>query len=429
MKFTLVSPQTDHRVDREYNAGLGAGFSIGPSIGARLLELMRRRMGEPSFMPFGYIAALLKQNGHEVVSSSTPPEDGAMVLAPSLANFKGDMAALKEAASLANVKTIVIGNLASAIPDEFALYANLVIKGEPDAIVRQLGEGNWPHGIVEAEPVRDLDSLPFPNWEPFKRKSANFSYVLRQSAYAFVQASRSCPYTCEYCPYITTGAYRHRSVKNVIEELKYLRSHFGTRAIIFRDPTFTLNRKWVADFCETLLKEGLDLKWECETRMDRLDKDLLRLMQRAGLNSVKVGIESADERVLRDVKRRPINLEHQETIVEECHKINVAVVGFYVLGLPTDTVETIEATISYAKRLDTDIARFHIFTPLPGTPLFLSMKDRIYETDWEKFDMFHVVFRHDNLTSEELYKLKEKAYLDYYFRPGYLARRVLAFAA
>jgi anaerobic magnesium-protoporphyrin IX monomethyl ester cyclase len=425
MRFTLVAPATDRLIDREYNAGLGAGFSIGTGWRAKLLERMRRRMGESIFMPFGYISAILKAHGHEVLSSDKVPAEGVMVIAPTLANFRGDLAAVKLGASHTRLKVIVVGQLATIRPEEFAPYAYAVIKGEPESTFLSMTGETLPQGVVTAPTIQDLDTLPFPDWTIFRRKRAAFSLVLREKAYAFVQASRSCPYTCGYCPYISTSAYRQRSVSSVIDELRQLCANNGVRAVVFRDPTFTLRRNWVVEFCEALLAANLGLVWECETRMDRLDAPLLRLMSRAGLVSVKVGIESADDNVLRDVRRRPISQTHQEAMVTECGRLRISVVGFYVLGLPTDTEESIRATIRYAKRLNTDVARFHIFTPLPGTPLYETERHRITEDDWDKFDMFHVVFRHANVPADLLYKLKEEAYVSYYYRYSYLSQLVL----
>ncbi len=428
MKFTFVTPHSPNRVDREYNAGLGAGFSIGNSLRAKLLELMRGHIAEPPFSLFGYLAAIVAKNGHDVRAEAVVPADGVAVFAPSLANFNGDLAAMKEASAREHVKVVAVGNLASALPQEFEAIADLVIKGEPESLFQSfMNLSDLPSGVVQAKAVEDLDSLPNPDWRAFaKNDNANFSYAFSESSFAFVQGSRSCPYTCEYCPYITTSSYRRRSVANVIDEIISLRDRHDVRAVVFRDPTFTLHRQWVVEFCEAMISQSIDVKWECETRFDRMDIELVQLMRDAGLRSVKFGVESADEHVLKDVKRRPANLVHQETIVSECKRLGVSVVGFYVLALPADTRETVRSTIKYAKKLNTDIARFHIFTPLPGTPLYTSVKDRIFESNWEKFDMFNVVFRHEHLSTEEIYRLKEQAYVEYYFRLGYVARRLSA---
>ena len=420
MKITFVSPQGPTRVDREYNAGLGAGFSIGTSIRSRVLEFLRSRMASPPFLTFGYAAAILRQNGHTVVSSSRVPEDGVMVVAPSLANFTGDMEAILLAAGRPNVRSIVVGHLATVKPQEFAPYSNLVIKGEPESVFQAIHGDSIPEGVVAANPVGNLDSLPFPAWDVFPIQKSRFSFAFPESRFAFVQASRSCPYTCGYCPYVTIGSYRRRSMKSVLEELSHLESQYSISNVVFRDPTFTLDRRWTTAFCEAVIQKCPSLRWECETRLDRLDAELLVLMRRSGLASLKVGVESVDAGVLREVDRTRGVLFHQQDIVSTCERLGIKVVAFYVLGLPTDTEETVHDTINYAKRLNTSVARFHIFTPLPGTPLWGDLEDQIFETDWNKFDLFNVVFHHKHLSKEKLLGLKEYAYVSYYFRLRYL---------
>jgi radical SAM superfamily enzyme YgiQ (UPF0313 family) len=373
-------------------------------------------MGAAPYVPFGYIAAILLRNGHAVQTATEAPSDGVMVVAPSLVNFKGDLATIKQGHARAGVYVIVVGHLATVRPEDFLPYADLVVRGEPESLFQTLQGDTLPSGVINAETIQDLDSLPFPDWTVCNTSRASFSFAFREKNYAFVQGSRSCPYTCGYCPYISTTSYRQRSVQSVVQELRHLQSGFDVGAVVFRDPVFTLNRKWVVAFCAALEAEGLQISWECETRLDRLDSELLDLMQRAGLKSIKVGIESSDPQILRDVARRPTALIHQEKIIEDCRRLGVSVVAFYVLGLPTDDEQSVQRTVSYAKMLNTDIARFHLFTPLPGTPLYESVKDRIIESDWEKFDLFHVVFDHPALSKQKLLRLKENAYVSYSFR-------------
>jgi radical SAM superfamily enzyme YgiQ (UPF0313 family) len=422
VRVTLLSLSATKHLDREYNAGLGSGFSIGSSLRARVLELMRSRMPEPPFLTFGYIAAILSQNGHSVASSTTIPDEGVVVIAPSLANYNADIQSIREVAANPRLRLVVVGHLASVRPHDFAKYAHLVIRGEPEAVMQEVRGDVLPDGVVSAEPIQDLDSLPFPRWDILPATTFRFSFAFSDAPFAFVQASRSCPYSCGYCPYITIGRYRQRSVSSVIAELAGL-SASGIRGVIFRDPTFTLNRRWTLKLCEELITRRIPIRWECETRLDRLDRALLEKMKEAGLKSVKVGIESSDADVLIQSNRRPVSLGHQEEMVTACRELGVSVVAFYVLGLPSDTEQTVRATIEYAKQLNTDVARFHIFTPLPGTPLYDSVQDRIFESDWDKFDQFHVVFRHDHLSAETLLALKEEAYVSYYFRWRYLRSR------
>ncbi len=108
-----------------------------------------------------------------------------------------------------------------------------------------------------------------------------------------------------------------------------------------------------------------------------------------------------------------------EEIVNYCDKLGIRVTAFYLLGLPGDTEESIKNTVDYAKRLNTHVAQFFIHTPFPGTEYFEKVKHRLIEKDWEKFDCYTPVFRHENLSAQDLLRLKEWAFVSYYYRPSY----------
>ncbi len=159
------------------------------------------------------------------------------------------------------------------------------------------------------------------------------------------------------------------------------------------------------------------------------DKDLLKIMRGAGLRHLNLGVESASEAVLIGSKRLPIKAVHQEEIINYCHKIGITVAAFYIIGLENDTRETIRQTINYAKKLNTLVAQFTIGTPYPGTQFFAKMKEegRLTTLDWPEYDTYNPVYRHQYLTAAELLRLKEKAFISYYFRPAYLLRHMPKF--
>jgi radical SAM superfamily enzyme YgiQ (UPF0313 family) len=192
--------------------------------------------------------------------------------------------------------------------------------------------------------------------------------------------------------------------------------------MLFRDPIFTLDRDRAVAIAEGILKRGYRIKWACETRLDRVDEGLLRLMNSAGLRVMNVGIESVNEDVIKGATRKPVAMEHQERMLKFCDKIGVRVTVFYMFGMPDDTRKTIIDTIRYSKRLNTHVAQFFVFTPFPGTEFYDSIKDRINEREWERFDCYTPVFRHNNLTSAEIMRLKEHAFVSYYYRPAWAAK-------
>lgn len=111
-----------------------------------------------------------------------------------------------------------------------------------------------------------------------------------------------------------------------------------------------------------------------------------------------------------------------EEILRACDRLGIRVTVFYVVGLPEDTQESIEETVAYAKRLNTHVAQFFVYTPFPGTRLYDRVKDDLITTDWEQFDCYSPVTKHPTLTPAEILDLKEWAFVSYYYRPAYLAK-------
>lgn len=318
-----------------------------------------------------------------------------------------------------------IGPFASHCPDQFLDVADLVVAGEPERFALDLVEtGEIPSGLVTSPDIRDLDSLPFPDWSTFPVHSYSYFPALRQRPFLPILSSRGCPYTCEYCPYEIIN-FRARSTENVLDEMAQWRDRYGMRGFLFRDPIFSIRRERVVELMEGMLSRGFNFRWACETRMDCLDAELLELMALAGLRVVNVAVESSSEAVLEDVARKAIPLEHQEHIVRTCDRLGIRATVFYVLGLPEDTRESITQTVDYAKYLNTHVAQFFIYTPFPGTQLYDRVKGDLMTNDWERFDCYSPVVKHPTLTPDEILRLKEWAFVSYYYRPAWLGKFVV----
>ena len=184
---------------------------------------------------------------------------------------------------------------------------------------------------------------------------------------------------------------------------------------------FTGNNQRAQFMAELMIQNKLGLVWACETALEFLNEDLLKLLYKAGLRSVNVGVESGDDGILSNVQRRAEQQRRSEHLVDFCNKVGIRVSAFYCLGLPLDTEATIRKTINYAKRLNTHVATFNVFTPYPGTPLYERVKNDIFDHDWEHYTSFTPVYRHPHLSVEQLEHLREEAFLSFYFRPQYTA--------
>jgi len=191
--------------------------------------------------------------------------------------------------------------------------------------------------------------------------------------------------------------------------------------VIFRDPLFSEQRDRCVELCDEIAARGLKLTFEAETRLDRLDVELLDKLYDAGLRAMSFGVESLSPATLKRSGRRPIPEAHQRAIIEHSRRRGIVTAAFYVLGFLQDDWNSIAATIDYATDMGSTFAQFKMLTPYPGTPMFKQIEPLLTETDWEKFDGYTPTFRHPNLTDRELRYLLGAAYKRFYMRPSYLA--------
>jgi radical SAM superfamily enzyme YgiQ (UPF0313 family) len=401
--------------------GYGSRFR-GFSWTTRWFERVRTLFQHVHSIHAGYLAAIFDKAGHEVRITKEEFIEGdiALVLS-SLVDYKHEIEWAQEAKKrYPHMRVGFFGAPATHMPELLQDHADFLIKGEPEQAAMRIAAGEIPAGILASPAIDDLDSLPFPAWRLFTNGRHAVGRSMRASRHSFpILSSRSCPEFCTYCPHRITAPYRARSAENVIAEIEEIYKRYGESYLIFRDPLFTEERERAIGIAEGILRKNLRVKFECETRLDDLDKDLLDLLHRAGLDTVTFGVETMDAATLKRVGRRPIPHQHQRDIISYCRDKGITTEGFYVIGFLTDTVESITATIDYAIDLGSTAALFKMLTPFPGTPLFKHMKPLITETDWEKFDGYTPTFTHPNLTHKELQRLLGSAYTRFYIRPSF----------
>jgi len=434
MKAALLNPMPRRRgvVNKDISGGFGTVSDFGDSPVARTLTWLKRRGVRYPVLSFGYVAALFERAGWEVVTGESAADaegaDVALVYS-SLVAHQTELRVADEVRAKRRARVGFIGPFASVKPELFSAHADFVITGEPErAIERLAGSRAEFAGVVSSLPIDDLDDLPFPAWRYFDSRSFRYRpYFPAGRGFFPVLSSRGCALSCAYyCPYtaVTGRKWRKRSPANVVAELEHLSTAYGARRILFRDPLFTLDRARSAEIADRIRAAGLRLEWVCETHLDYLDEELLDRMHAAGLRSIKVGIESASPQVLEGVRRHQPRQERIRRLLSHCDRRGIGVVAFYILGLPSDTLSSIEATIDYAAGLNTLGAQFTIATPYPGTGFFesASAEGRLLTEDWEQFDIYTPVLRHDRLSPDELERLKSRAYQQYYWRAAWAGK-------
>ncbi len=419
--------------DLKSNRGFVSKDTVVGGYGSRLdpfsrvtavMAYLKQQFHDVPSVHMAYIAAILARAGHDVSWTRGEMVDGdvALVLS-SLVDHKNETA-WADGMRARGVKVGFIGITASKMPELFADHCDFLLNGEPEAAVMRLAQGESLNGTVLSEQINDLDSLPFPRWDLVTedRRKLGVKLFTRPVGGGYpLLASRGCPEFCTYCPHRILAGYRARSIANIADELERLCDQHPRPHVIFRDPLFSEQRERCLELCDQIAARGLTLTFEAETRLDRLDTDLLNRLYTAGFRAMSFGVESLDPATLKKSGRRPIPQAHQRQIMEHCRKLGIVTAAFYVLGFLQDDWNSIAATIDYATDLGSTFAQFKMLTPYPGTPMFKQIQPLLTETDWEKFDGYTPTFAHPNLTDRELRFLLGAAYKRFYMRPSYLA--------
>jgi anaerobic magnesium-protoporphyrin IX monomethyl ester cyclase len=268
--------------------------------------------------------------------------------------------------------------------------------------------------------IPSLDDLPIPKHELLPLDKQRMPMI--KGPFTFIVTSRGCPAGCKYC--IKHVSYqtsvRIRSPQLILEELQALAA-LGIHHVHMYADLFTVNRQQVVDLCRLIIDSGLKVGWTCNSRVDYVDEEMLQLMGRAGCWYITWGIESANEQIL---KRAHKGYKKDQALraLQWAKAAGINNWGFFIIGLPGETEETIRETIDYAKVLPLDIALFHIAAPYPGTPFFYEVVQNNWfrsGTQWEEVDMDRsTVLDYPGLTAERLEYWQKRATREWSMRPG-----------
>jgi anaerobic magnesium-protoporphyrin IX monomethyl ester cyclase len=428
VKIVVVSASRQKNCTlKDVAGGFGTVFTVGHSPFAKILELAKRRIAAIPNITLAYLDSILSAAGASVRilevrrSEQLIPAD-LYLIASSIVDCNLERELGLQAKRRFGAKVGYFGAFASTTPDFFSDCSDFIVKGEIESIAPSLARGELPEGTVDAGFVQNLDSLPFPQWDQFDIRRFRYHIITGKGITLPMLGSRGCPYTCNYCPYRVNSRFRVRSPESIVDEIQYLSEKYNVRGVTFRDPNLTCDMNRARKFADLLMRRDLDIRWGMEARTDCLDRDLIQLLFRSGLRSIEVGVESANEQILRGNGRKAIARAQQEQIIEYCHKLGIRIIANYTLGLPNDTISGIRETIDYAKKLNTFAIQFTVTTPYPGTPFYENVKHAIFERDWERFNGWTSVFRHPTISSEDLHRLREFAYVSYHLRPRYIWR-------
>lgn len=253
-------------------------------------------------------------------------------------------------------------------------YVDYVILGELELPFLDIVQGmlnrnvayrkNGKIVVTDRELLDNLDLLPFPArdllplnkyWAPFTKKYP----------FTMIQTARGCAYNhCLFCrgKIWSMGKTRFRSLDNTLEEIEEIVNKYRIKELFFKDQSLTLPRERIYSLCEKLLEKRYDVSWRCYARVDSLDRNLVRMMQRAGCYQVSCGFESGVQEIL-DLSQKGITIEDSRRAVEICNETGMEIAGAFIIGMCGDTEETIKRTIEFALSLNLDYAQFNVPPP------------------------------------------------------------------
>ncbi len=432
-----------------------------------------------------YLAAVSERRGDEVVIFDCDVEDRSVQdfvqeFKPHLVGITANTPQVKQAWRTAraikevhDVPIVLGGPHVSVLPEESAEkpYVDIVVRGEGEdtwidisnrveeflkdqptfstaalmhpeneifadclGITYKTSDGQIHHN-VDRPPIADLDSLPWPAYHLFKMER----YTNLQPATDHVDGARSfsiltsrgCPYRCTFCSQsIMPIKWRSRSPENVLEEWRHLVVDMGAQEIGVLDDSANIRVKRLEQLAHLLIENKLNhVPWIFVNgiRANLASKELLALLKQAGLKRVAFGVETGDPDILLSIDKK-VDLDTIRQAFKNAKEVGLETIGFFIIGLPGETRETMQRTIDFAIELDPLIANFSMMTPYPGTKVYEIVKrqGRFLINDWEDYVFFDQKARYElgDMTAELVEEMYRKAYRQFYLRPGPIWRRV-----
>lgn len=365
-------------------------------------------------------------------------------------SFSSDIAVSRICKKL-GIKSAAIGVHVTSLPIETLEKSDFdfVVKGEPELVSLKLVEALEKKKNLKAIPglafrkngkivnnkecafIKNLDSLPFPARELIPNEK--YLMPLYHEPYTLLIPSRGCPFNCIFC---TAHKYygknqRYRSIKNIIAEVKEIVFENNIHHIGIWSDNFTLNKKFVIDFCRALKKEKLEkqVDWYCNSRVDALDDEMVKEMSSAGCKVMTFGVESLDPQILKNI-RKGITKQQVENTVRLCRKYKIQSQVHIIFGLPGENKETAKNTVKDILKINPDYVQFYCAIPFPGTEFYqYADKNNLITTkDWSKYEINRAIISYPNFSDRELQRTMRNAYLRFYFRPAYMIQVLKGFS-
>ena len=414
--------------------------SSAPALGLLILAAVARDLGYQVAVLDGVAMQLDATAFHSRLAAFAPD-----LLALSATTFTVTAAAAVAAEAKSrrpDLLAVIGGPHVSAVAEEtlsrFAAF-DLAVVGEGEATLAELlaaltderpltgvaglvlRDGEELRVTAPRPPIADLDTLPLPAWElldGFPQRYAPAPFKVRQLPAASLVSSRGCPNRCLFCDRSVFGdRCRFHSAETVVAMVRHLRERFGVREICFEDDTFVTHRPRLEEVCRRLIELDLGVTWNCLARVNQVTAEHLALMRRAGCWQVSFGIESGSQPVL-DLIGKQATLEQISKAVAMTRANGLRAKGFFILGHPGETPETLRETIDFALSLPLNDISVSLMTPFPGTELHRRAAEfGTLDPEWERMNLLTPAFIPHGLTAADLLAAQRELLRRFYLRP------------
>jgi len=377
-----------------------------------IMPRLVQNIGDGYSFPLGitYISGSLKNSGYNVTTLNLNHRDGEVfdiikreieennidVVATGGLSFQySTVKRVVESVKRVNNKIIIIvgGGIITGDPEpamEALDYVDFGVIGEGENTINELcfalenaGKLSDVDGIIYKESdtyiitkprkeVDNIDLIPWPDYKGFEIEKylistpPGISGLNRQNT-VFMLASRSCPYNCTFCFHTVGKKYRQRSLDGFFKELDYMVSQYNIEFICLADELFARNINRVKEFCERI--KGYKVRWWAQFRVDDITPELLTMLKEGGCEVMSFGLESADNRILKSM-RKGTTVEQIERTLKLVYDSGISLEGAFIFGDIEETVETANNTLKWWREHLEYRVTLNLITVYPGSYLY-----------------------------------------------------------
>ena len=444
MKIALIYPRVDRYRELAGADGYVENMSTYPPLSLAYVAALIRQSGHEPVIIDGNILKLDLKARAGRIRSVSPDMLGFTLTAPTFGPVYGWIRRLKQ---IFGIPVVVGGGLLKLYPAEVMNYGEIdyaVIGSGRDTLPLFLRacerdknfrgisglcfrEGGTPVVNEPGAAPESPDDLPFPARDLFANQLYHSPFSEKNNFTPFL-TSKGCVFRCVYC--YLPGDLRMRKTENVIDEMEECYHRFKIRDFDMYDAVFTADKNRTMELCGKIRERKLKISWMARTHINLVDKEVLEEMAASGCRMLMYGIESVDERILKNLGRPAIALSQFRDRIRMTRRVGISAFGFFMLGCPGETETTALRTIHASRSIGLDFAQFTRLTPIGGTPLYEKYKQTYNQDYWSGMvsgtgvgkELYPV---ETALSNREIARLVRSANIGFYFRPFQICRILL----